>query len=235
MTYKYLNWDSDFFKKKIYQIDSFTEIPEPEWNAVIEEQPDLIYCTIENPSLKTIEFITQKGGILYDRKVKYFKSEFSDRQIKDNKFHCESTATLTEDLESMAYQSGSFSRFNLDPRLSVKFKALYKEWITASLSRKLADEVFLAKDLKGNSVGFITLSMKHKTGNIGLIAVNEHFRGQGVGKFLMQEADDFFRKNQAHEATVVTQLDNIPACRLYEKMGYTIIKNESIFHYYLNK
>ena len=235
MAYKHLNWDSDFFGKKIYQIDSFAEITDHEWEAVIKEQPDLIYCVIEDPSLKTIEILEQRGAVLYDKKVKYFKQEFTQSPVKGNDLHCESTSTLTDDLEAMAYQSGSFSRFNLDPRLSGKFKALYKEWIVASLNRRLADEVLLAKDNEGNNVGFITLSVKDGTGNIGLIAVNEHFRGRGGGRFLMQQADNFFLEKQASGATVVTQYDNIPACRLYEKMGYTIIKNESIFHYYLKK
>ncbi|MNH44957.1 TDP-fucosamine acetyltransferase [compost metagenome] len=68
-----------------------------------------------------------------------------------------------------------------------------------------------------------------------MIAVNEQKRGKGVGKFLMRQADRFFKEKQASGATVVTQLDNIPACRLYEKMGYTILKNESIYHYYAKK
>lgn len=233
MAYKYLNWDSEFFEKKIYQIDAFAEIPEGEWEAVIKEKPDLIYCIIETPSLKTIEFMQGHGAILYDNKIKYLKQGFTESASKNNQFHFESTSLLTEDLEAMVYQSGSFSRFNLDPRLSPKFKDLYKEWIVGSLNKKLADEVLLAKDNKGQSVGFITLSIKEGIGNIGLIAVSEHFRGQGVGKLLIQKADNFFREKQASAATVVTQIDNIPACRLYEKMGYTIVKNESIFHYYL--
>lgn len=233
MAYKFLNWDSEFFGKKVYQIDASTEISENEWEAVVKEKPDLIYCVIENPTLETVEFITQKGGILYDKKIKYFKSEFSAAPIKNSELYSASISILTNDLEAMVYQSGAFSRFNLDPRLSDKFKDLYKEWIIASLERRLADEVLLVKDNKGRDVGFITLSIKDQLGNIGLIAVNEHFRGQGIGKFLMQQADDFFWKKQASGATVVTQLDNTPACRLYEKMGYTIIKNESIFHYYL--
>ncbi|MNK07565.1 TDP-fucosamine acetyltransferase [compost metagenome] len=233
MAYKYLNWDSEFFGKKVYQIDAFSEIPEGEWEAVVNEKPDLIYCIIEAPSLKTVEFMKQQGGILYDNKIKYLKQGFTTSAPKNNEFHCENTSLLTEDLEEMVYQSGSFSRFNLDPRLSVRFKDLYKEWILGSLNKKLADEVLLAKDNKGNSVGFITLSIRDGIGNIGLIAVTEHSRGRGVGQFLMQEADNFFRKKQASAATVVTQIDNIPACRLYEKMGYTITKNQSIFHCYL--
>lgn len=233
MAYKYLNWDSEFFGKKVYQIDAFSEIPEGEWEAVVNEKPDLIYCIIEAPSLKTVEFMKQQGGILYDNKIKYLKQGFTTSAPKNNEFHCENISLLTEDLEEMVYQSGSFSRFNLDPCLSVRFKDLYKEWILGSLNKKLADEVLLAKDNKGNSVGFITLSIRDGIGNIGLIAVTEHSRGRGVGQFLMQEADNFFRKKQASAATVVTQIDNIPACRLYEKMGYTITKNQSIFHCYL--
>lgn len=235
MAYSYLHWDSDFFGKKIYKIESFAEIPPHEWEAVIKEQPELIYCAIENPSSATIEFMNKQGAILYDKKVQFYKSDFTAEATKNDDLHYESTNVLTNELEAMVYQSGSFSRFKMDPRLSFKFKDLYKEWILGSLNRRLADEVLLAKNIEGKTAGFITLSVKKAIGNIGLIAVNEHLRGRGVGKFLMQQADSFFKEKQVSGATVVTQLDNIPACRLYEKMGYTIQKNESIYHYYLSK
>lgn len=235
MAYSYLHWDSDFFGKKIYKIDSFAEILAEDWDTVIKEQPDLIYCAIENPTLATIEFMKKQGAILYDKKVQFYKSDFNVETAVNNDFHCESTTILTEELESMVYQSGAFSRFKLDPHLSFKFKDLYKEWILGSLNRRLADEVLIAIDREGKNAGFITLSVKNGKGNIGLIAVNEQTRGKGVGKFLMLQADRFFKEKQASEATVVTQLDNIPACRLYEKMGYIILKNESIYHYYAKK
>lgn len=235
MAYRYLNWDSAFFGKRIYQLDTFRDLYLDEWESVLSEKPDLVYCVIEAPSSETVEFIESQGGNLYDRKIRYFKREIPADPITDNAFYSESTSQLTDDLETMTYQSGSFSRFRLDPQLSFKFKDLYKEWIVNSLNRKLADEVLLAKDHEGKTAGFITLSVKDGTGNIGLLAVHENFRGRGAGMFLMRQADKFFKEKQASGATVVTQLDNIPACRLYEKMGYAIEKNESIFHYYSKK
>lgn len=97
----------------------------------------------------------------------------------------------------------------------------------------MADEVLVAKNKEDKQVGFVTLAVKEGIGDIGLLAVNENFRGQGIGSILLKYAENYFSKEHARGAKVVTQLDNVPACRLYEKMGYTIIKKESIFHCYL--
>lgn len=233
MAYRYLDWDSAFFGKKIFQIKTSQQISAEEWEDVLKEKPDLIYCIIENPTTDTALSIEKRGGILYDIKLTYFKDTFTLTSPERDGFYCESASVLSDKLETMAYQSGIFSRFRIDPALSFRFKDLYKEWLVNSLNRKLADEVFVIKDVNGCEIAFVTLGVRDLTGSIGLLAVDENYRGRGIGSLLLQNADNYFLRKQVTSAEVVTQSNNIPACRLYEKMGYAISKKEFVYHYYL--
>ena len=136
-------------------------------------------------------------------------------------------------LEKLAVQSGIFSRFALDNRFPhEKFTALYKSWIRKSVSGELANEVLVIRQ-NNHIAGMVTLSNKNGVGNIGLIAVDEEFRGRKFGQQLVCDAQRWFIQHGCHTAHVVTQGDNLPACRLYEKCGYQEIKIEFYYHFWL--
>jgi len=52
---------------------------------------------------------------------------------------------------------------------------------------------------------------------------------------LMKAAESYFIQHNISEIDVVTQKFNIPACRFYEKNGYSIKNIEYVFHLWLNK
>ena len=78
-------------------------------------------------------------------------------------------------------------------------------------------------------VGMVTVGMKNGRGDIGLVAVHESMRGKNVGVNLTRAAQKWAIGKGCRYAQVVTQGNNLAACKLYEKCGYRV---ESIVNFY---
>lgn len=143
-------------------------------------------------------------------------------------------ATPTPELKQLAIQAGNYSRFNLDPKISKKlFHKLYNTWIKNSANKKIADKIIIIKNRK-KIIAMTTLGTKNKRGDIGLLAVNENFRGKKLGTKLVFAAQNYFKQQGFSQAQVVTQKANILACRLYEKCGFRQEKIENFYHFWLD-
>jgi ribosomal protein S18 acetylase RimI-like enzyme len=114
---------------------------------------------------------------------------------------------------------------------------MYRLWIERSLRGEMADAVLVA-DLSNGTLsaplaGLISLEETAGTGSIGLIAVAQEARGRGVGTALLAAAHRWMLARGAQQARVVTQADNLPACRLYERAGYRLADVRHVFHFWL--
>jgi len=133
-------------------------------------------------------------------------------------------------LLELALESGVHSRFNKDPAFKQsEFRRLYTEWLQASLNRSIAAEVFVTMNMN-EATGFITLGKQYGFVEIGLLATNPRFRGQGVGKHLLQLASVFATQNGFHKIHVATQRVNSKALTFYKKNGFYEIGNKFIYH-----
>jgi dTDP-4-amino-4,6-dideoxy-D-galactose acyltransferase len=144
-------------------------------------------------------------------------------------------ATAGDDLIRLALAAGVYSRFRVDPRCPrEKFESLYRLWIERSVRHELADEVLAARmSPESPACGMITLTMSEAVGSIGLIAVDDQVRGQGVGRALVEAGLDWMRSRGAREARVVTQGANEPACRLYRRSGFAVGRVEQVYHFWV--
>jgi dTDP-4-amino-4,6-dideoxy-D-galactose acyltransferase len=137
------------------------------------------------------------------------------------------------DLEQLAIESGKYSRFHVDPDFPQdRFVALYTQWLRKSLSGEIADAVLVAAP-DGRPRGLVTLAQSGPAGQIGLVAVDEACRGKGLGRQLVEAAKGWFAAQGASFADVVTQQDNVPACRLYETCGFRVHRVQSVYHLWL--
>jgi len=144
-------------------------------------------------------------------------------------------ADVVPELASLALAAGEYSRFRVDPQFPAeKFKALYATWLRRSVQKEIADDILVWKDPEGKIGGMVTVGQKEGRGDIGLIAVAPEFRGHHVGQDLLEAAQLSLVGRGLRLVQVVTQGENISACRLYEKCGYQREKTESVFHFWLN-
>lgn len=221
----YLNWDSDFFEKKIFRC----QINKNEIQFLNDElnkhNADLCYVF----SKEDLNIKNDNSFFLVDRKVIYHKKIDSNEipaSLEIISYH-----NLTPHLLHLAILSGQYSRFKLDPQLTPKFNDMYKLWIQKSLSREIANEVFVFES-EGKELGFVTIKKANQVGIIGLIAVDTAQQGKKIGSCLLNQTEQWCKQNNINVIEVATQMDNEKACAFYTKNGYSIKQIEYIYHYY---
>ena len=65
-----------------------------------------------------------------------------------------------------------------------------------------------------------------------MFAVASHYRGHGVATALVKRAIDAMANRRADEIVLETEDTNIPAMRLYERLGF--LRSKKLHRYYLN-
>ena len=71
-----------------------------------------------------------------------------------------------------------------------------------------------------------------RRGYIAMLAVAAHHRGNGVATALVKRAIEAMVDRKADEIVLETEETNIPAMRLYERLGF--LRSKKLHRYYLN-
>jgi dTDP-4-amino-4,6-dideoxy-D-galactose acyltransferase len=228
-----LDWDSQFFEKKIGRIESIITNRNEllgVTSKLTKLNVDLAYYSSVSSLSKGLMYSDSYDIKLVDRKTTYKKR--IDQGVPFNSCVNKYAKDFPEQqLLDLSVESGVYSRFKIDDRIGGdKYQDLYRTWIINSVNKKLAAEVLVYK-LNETIAGFVTLGEKKGRADIGIIAVSSAFRGKGIAKSLMLSAENWFFQNSGFkEIQVVTQGDNLPACKLYESCGYEIDKVEYFYH-----
>lgn len=226
-----LDWDSEFFGLRI-------------GHAVISSKEDASELAGQSRLLKRdfdLVYVFGSHGLdfsavnakLVDKKVVYIQSGNPCSEMDNNVVMWDSNRGVTEDLLHLALVSGKYSRFRLDdgfPKGS--FERLYFRWIEQSVKFTMASEVFCYM-IGSVPRGLITLNNKNGNGTIGLVAIHEDFQHRGIGSTMMRHVIQYSIENRINKLTVATQLDNIPACQLYEKSGFLVKSITDVWHWWL--
>lgn len=69
-------------------------------------------------------------------------------------------------------------------------------------------------------------------GYIAMLAVSAPYRGRGVATVLVKTAIDAMAQRHADEIVLETEETNMPAMRLYERLGF--LRSKKLHRYYLN-
>ena len=232
MQIKLLSWDSDFFGVRVgcIKLSKATSLTVLQ-NTLKGGEFDLVYIFFEGGSDNILRArLHAIGASCYDRKLTFSKSL--------NGCSCPSDIVVynggdRNDLESLSLVSSQYSRFRRDLRLADKANTMYREWMHASLSRKLADVIFVYWE-KHVIKGMATVQKNKRFGvaSIGLIAVDKDCRGKGIGKRLMQAVESSLVGTGIEELEVVTQAENTAAISLYYKCGFVIKSEQDVYHWW---
>lgn len=236
--YQLLSWDSDVFGFPIAKI-----IPERMAQDQLlhhladlkQQQVKLVYWASDSLDPISQSAALAAGGIIADYKTTYQidLENLNNRPVIDAEIESYSQAAPNDDLFELAYESGLYSRFKVDPRISdEQFKKVYRLWMINSVRKQIAQEVLVIKR-DNKIVGMVTLGEKNQSGDIGLLAVNPNYRGQQIGSKLVYAAQAWCVNKGYKQGQVVTQQLNLPAAALYEKCGYSVEKVENFFHFWL--
>jgi dTDP-4-amino-4,6-dideoxy-D-galactose acyltransferase len=218
-----LDWDSDFFKMEIGQINvSSLEQWMKYFTSNLLNRFEIIYVmsnsVINHPSLKQV-----------DRKITFKKTtnyhQTIDKNIEEFNLDIHSFNELLE----LVFLSGSLSRFKLDPAFGeVKFKALYKKWILKAIESKT--KIVLVYIISNKITGFVSFCAINNT--IELIAVDPNYQNLKIGKKLLVAVELYL--SQEKILKVSTQEKNKAACSFYTKFGFELMEKKYIYHYAKN-
>jgi len=219
-----LEWDSGFFGLKVGKLKSNGSLPEAEFDDF-----DLVYVFSDIPL--TRQTFPNLYVLPVDRKVTY------SMQIAANPGLPEGVGSYVAgdhdpEVVRLGIQSGMYSRFKRDPNFADgQFEQLFSVWMRRSIDREIADEVFVCIS-GGLPRGVITLRDAPGFASIGIVAVDESVRGQGIGRKLVQAARHYAHQHHFPALEVITQEENEQACRFYEKEGFSLKKKEYIYHFW---
>lgn len=230
-----LEWDSNFFGLKIGRIE-LQDLDATGIDHEIGKARKLGFALLYlfGPARVPLlpAWLEENRCRLVDTKVTYAKSRLMRKQAHNSTL-LHAPADI-EQLYELAYESGKCSRFRLDPRFGLEnFKRLYRAWVDNSVSRRIADDIFVYQ--AGNSLcGFCTVKYSNDKATIGLIAVSPNHQGTGIGRDLCDAAEAQAVQRGCHAIVVATQQANVGACRFYEKLGMNLAESTDIYHLWLN-
>lgn len=233
--YKNLKWDSELFGYKVACIKNH-EINDQDYNKKIKllkkKKYKLIYWFVDPNDSISNKTALSNGLILIDEKVTFHKKLVPINIIeKDITEYCKKNPTSS--LINLSFQSGIFSRFNIDNNFkNNEFEKLYTVWIEKSVKKEKAKKVFVHYK-NGIVDGLITVFIKNGIGEIGLLAVDSNSRGKAIGTKLLDKANYYFFKYNCKDVLVVTQLRNKQACNFYLKNGFSVKEIINIYHIWI--
>jgi ribosomal protein S18 acetylase RimI-like enzyme len=135
-------------------------------------------------------------------------------------------------IEKIAGQCFTFSRFHLDPAIGhARANEVKRQW-ARNACRGRASVVYVARR-RNDVTGFLAVLEAGADGRkdaiIDLVGVDKGHQGQGAGRALSRTFVDAWR-DRADRLRVGTQISNIPALRLYEKIGFRITETSYVLH-----
>lgn len=225
---KKLDWDSTFFSKNIAEVNlndnQPLELYDKSFDLIVLKQK--IDSQIEIPHY--LQVFKETKVIFQKELEKLNNGSYSD--VKDTDTESREFSYFTY----LAYESGKMSRFLLDKNFGEdQFKELYNLWVINSLNKQFAIKTFFIEE-EGKAIGFVTLQQYNEIGKIGLIATHPDYQGKGIGRKLLEYAENFCVLNDIRKLEIPTQQENTGACSFYLRLGYSVQENIIIKHFWRN-
>ena len=231
MNFKRLDWDSEFFGKRIGKLSIETSFDDEWVISFLEEKKDdydmiYIFSNHDISLLKDIQNCNLADRkVIYTCNVKPIENQIDAISIYDD-------GIPNQELINLSIESAKYSRYKTDEHFKPDdYKRLYIRWIENSANGSFADFVLcyhLGKEIKG----MITLKIDENIGTIGLIAVDTDCQGKGIGTSLINKAQQLLQERGIKTLDVATQMANEQACRFYEKQGMKMKSITYVYHWW---
>jgi dTDP-4-amino-4,6-dideoxy-D-galactose acyltransferase len=217
VTPEILEWDSEFFGRRIARIEA--DVITPAYEREVTH-----WCRRNGVACLYVLSGSDSSLPLVDVRVTYeWKTSGAEQPAPSVRPFIPSDIAA---LEAIARKCHRDSRFYADGRFdAARCNEMYATWIRKSCNG-WADHVCVATS-QDEPTGYLTC---HANGSIGLLAVAEQARGQSLGRQLVVAAQNYFRANGPEHVDVVTQGRNIAARGLYESCGFRLAGTRYWYH-----
>lgn len=222
-----LEWDSNFFDLEVGKWEGCDEGSIDQSNF---DTFQLLYQFSDTPCNISIAGFTESHA---EVKVNFKKDKLASQKTAFGDIRSVMGLALDRKLlYNLAYESGKYSRFKLDPKISdERFKALYRLWIDNSITGQFSDG-FLVKAIEDTPAGLVTYKFSQNKATIGLIAVSPRLQGKGIGSELLAAVEKYVFDAGMESLVIPTQKSNEMACKFYEINGYSLSESKHIKHFW---
>ncbi len=235
-----LEWDSELFGRRIARFEGacYTRADADATRRFCAEHGiDCVYLLLDAADAASIAAAQACGADFVDVRMTLEGAleivTEPEPQPRGPEVACEIRLATERDLPALrrlAATGHRRTRFYADSRFAAdRVDRLYQTWIEKSCGG-YADAVFVI-DVARAAAGYVTCHLDDGvTGRIGLIAVRQDLRGQGVGAQLLRAARGRFLGAGCRSWTVATQGSNVAALRLYQTYGFHVAAVQVWFH-----
>lgn len=227
-----LKWDTDYFGITSARVYLSGVVGEQGQSEIIKFCKGYDFVTISN--MNNIEennhwIGNRTNAFLTDMNIQFMKVLETKPSYQDDKTYVRNNLLRNERIVDIARKSFQYSRFFNDLNLpEVQAKNIYLHWTECAFEQE--NKYFVVSEREGQVAGYILFSMSDDASIIELIAVDEKYQGQRVGKSLMQTMESFVINKVIKKIKVGTQVNNISAAQFYSKMGFTYVSCSSTYH-----
>jgi dTDP-4-amino-4,6-dideoxy-D-galactose acyltransferase len=223
-----LPWDSAFFGVSIARART-SHLDESSCNVMLEwcksRRIDCLYFLCPLDDAATQRLLTDHAFQQVGVRVTLSRSVGSDSGRMPGEIRPATVDDIPR-LRAIALAAHRDTRFHADGHFDpARCDELYATWIEKSV-HGYATHVIVA-DRESAAVGYITLHLDaHEpapadgTARIGLFAVDERWRGQGIGRDLLRHAAQLLLEEGVRDTSVVTPGSNTGALKLYTSAGF---------------
>ena len=231
----YLDWDSEFFGKRIARLNRFrltaSDASEAsEWCA--RNRIDCLYFLADADDAETSRLAELGNFTKVDVRLTLARpmprEDEPATQAVDPRVRLARESDL-DVLRRCARTLHRKTRFYYDQHFErAKCDLLYETWIQKSFEDP-AHTVFVP-EVNGQPVGYLACYLRGREAQIGLLGVVETCAGAGLGKALVRRFLSWSAAQEVLRATVVTQERNPAAQGLYRHCGFLPSSSQHWYH-----
>lgn len=231
----YLDWDSDFFGKRIARLNisqptHFDLSQASTW--CLSNRIDCLYLLAEADDSETGGLACQNNFLEVDVRLTLARPISQEDRLSPLAADSRIRSARESDLAAVRRLARTLhrdTRFYSDPRFE-RFHCdlLYETWISKSFEDP--DQTVFVPDVDGQPAGYIACNLRNQEGQIGLLGVADTHAGKGLGKALTHRFLSWCAQHGARQATVVTQARNHAARGLYQSCGFRTSSTQRWYH-----
>ncbi len=239
-----VEWDTKFFGFPVGRLNLSADFSQDKLNETLRQGKKdyrLIYIFLKEKGPN--EFANLEAPChCYDRKVVFEKETPHTAPELDPRLRLYTETACTKKLEALAVTSGSYSRFRKDPQILPFYEQLFLTWINNSVLGGMADAIWVWLGDDGKPSGLATARCVKQTdpqtgkatrdGRIGMLAVEEKYRRQGVATSLLKACEYWSISLGLETTSLVAPADCDWICNMCKKAGYTAGNEVSVYHYW---
>jgi ribosomal protein S18 acetylase RimI-like enzyme len=227
-----LEWDTAYFGLSSAKVNLRGVVEMRGQEEIIEFCKNYDFVTIaNNDNLKENNYWigNMTNSFLTDVNIQLIKFLVDKpKNVLENTYVVNNLARNERILE-IARGTFNHSRFFNDPKLPhQKAKNIYVHWTESAFSKD--NKYFAIAEKEGNIIGYILFSIHEDTSVIELIAVDERYQGQRVGRTLVNRMESYVIDVGTRKIKVGTQVNNISAIQFYFAMRFKYMSTTSIYH-----